>query len=117
MIQGIKIKLLQKVISGYDWANQPIYTTEWVDVDNVLIGEPYTDDVTQIMELYGKKLAYVMAIPKGDDHEWENTQVELPGPFSGIYNTVGVPTAGIEANIPLKWNKKVRIERYVKSDS
>lgn len=116
MIQGIKIKLLQKVISGYDWANQPIYDTEWVEVDNVLIGEPSTDDVTQVMELYGKKVAYVMAIPKGDAHDWENTQVELPSPFSGIFNTIGVPTAGIEANIPLKWNKKVKIERYVESE-
>lgn len=117
MIQGIKIKLLQKTISGYDWSNQPEYTTEWVEVDDVLVGEPSTDDVTSTLELYGKKVNYLLAIPKGDSHDWENTQVELPAPFSGIYNTIGAPTAGIESNIPLRWNKKVKIERYVQDEN
>jgi hypothetical protein len=82
-----------------------------VTVSNVLVGEPTTDDITQALDLYGKKVAYMLAIPKGDETEWENTQVKLPKPFRGIYNTVGIPIAGIEANIPLKWNKKVKIER------
>jgi hypothetical protein len=117
VIQGIDIKLLQKTVSGYDWSNQPIYDLEWVTVENVLVGEPTSDDVIQSQELYGKKVCYTLAIPKGDDHIWENTQIELPEPFAGVYNTIGIPTAGIEANIPLKWNKKVKIERYEQDQS
>ena len=116
-IQGISIKVLQKTISGYDWSNQPIYSLEWVTVDDVLVGEPSTDDITQAIDLYGKRIAYVLAIPKGDTHEWANTRVMLPEPFAGVYQTVGIPMAGIEANIPLRWNKKVRIEAYVTGQS
>lgn len=116
-IQGIEIKVMQKTITGYDWANQPIYSLEWATVENVLVGEPTTDDITQALDLFGKRIAYVLAIPKGDTHEWENTRVMLPEPFEGVYFTVGVPMAGIEANIPLKWNKKVKIAAYVKGQS
>ena len=119
-IQGIDIEVRQVVGSTgieYDWAGQPIYQTEWVKVSDVLVGEPTTDDVTQTLDLYGKRVAYMLAIPKGDRHIWENTQVRLPEPFAGIYNTVRVPTAGIEANIPLRWNKKVKLERYVQDEN
>ena len=116
-IRGIEIQLLQKTITGYDWANQPIFSLEWVTVDNVLVGEPTTDDITQALDLYGKRIAYVMAIPKGDTHDWVNTKVMLPEPFAGVFHTVGIPTAGIEENIPLQWNKKVKIEAYVTGQS
>lgn len=116
-IQGISIQVMQKTITGYDWANQPIYSDEWVSVDNVLVGEPTTDDITQALDLFNKRIAYVMAIPKGDTHEWVNTKVRLPEPFAGEYQTVGIPTAGIEENIPLQWNKKVKIEAYAEGQS
>ena len=61
--------------------------------------------------LFGKKVAYMLAVPKGDTHNWVNAKVTLPSPFEGEYRTIGYPTVGIESNIPLKWNKKVRIER------
>ena len=99
--------------------NKKIYVPKLIEgtLDDVLVGEPSTDDVTSTLELYGKRVNYLLAIPKGDSHDWENTQVELPSPFSGIYNTIGVPTAGIESNIPLRWNKKVKIERYVQDEN
>ena len=51
------------------------------------------------------------AILKASD-DWTDTEVILPEPFAGRYRTIGYPTAGIEANIPLRWNKKVKVERY-----
>ena len=60
----------------------------------------------------GKKIAYTLAIPKGDENTWEDTFVTLPAPFGGTYRTIGSPTAGIEENIPLRWNKKVHLERF-----
>jgi hypothetical protein len=61
--------------------------------------------------MYGKKIVYTLAIPEGDDHVWEDTFVTLPAPMGGRYHTIGIPTAGIEANIPLRWNKKVHLEK------
>ena len=109
---GVKVMLVEKVQTGVDALNHPIYEANYIEVDNVLVGEPTSDDITNTMALYGKKAKYVLAIPKGDANEWTDTEVILPYPFEGKYKTIGYPTAGIEANIPLKWNKKVTVERY-----
>ena len=111
-IKGITVKIIEKTQTGVDDTDRPIYTEKKVDVDNVLVGEPSTDDITNEINLSGKLIAYVLAIPKGDTHNWVNTDVELPSPFEGRYHTIGIPTAGIEENIPLSWNKKVKLEAY-----
>lgn len=112
MIKGVTIKLLEKVQTGADDFGAPVYEETPVDIENVLVGEPSTEDITQTLNLYGKHVQYVLAIPKGDTHEWEDKKVILPEPFAGTYQTIGFSTAGIEENIPLSWNRKVKVERY-----
>lgn len=51
----------------------------------------------------------MLGIPKGDLHHWEDSTVEF---FGQKYKTFGFTIEGIEANIPLAWHKKVRVERY-----
>lgn len=109
MIRGVTIKLKVRTENGTDEFNQPIYSDSWVDVDNVLIGEPSSNDVASALNLYGKRLAFTLAIPKGDDHDWVNTEVRF---FGRIFRTVGEPVQGIEELIPLSWNKKVQVETY-----
>ena len=111
-MRGVTITLYNKVQTGVDAFNRPVYEDVATTVDNVLIGEPTTEDVINELNLTGKHLAYTLAIPKGDTNDWTDTEVILPAPFAGRYKTIGYPTAGIEANIPLKWNKKVKVERY-----
>lgn len=108
---GISVTLEVKTQTGTDNFGQPIYKTTNESVSDVLVGEPSTDDVTNALAMYGKKVVYTLAIPKGDTHTWEDTYVTLPDPFGGRYHTVGFVTAGIEANIPLRWNKKVHLEQ------
>ena len=110
-MKGITIKLIERTQGGVDALNRPVYIKTETNVEDVLVGQPTTDDVSNAQVMYGKKVAYVLAIPKGDNHAWEDTDVILPEPFAGTYHTIGYPTAGIEANIPLRWNKKVMIER------
>lgn len=110
-MKGITVTLKKKTQTGFDAFGRPTYTTVSVDVEDVLVGEPSTDDVTNTLTMYGKKIAYTLAIPKGDTNDWVDTNVFLPDPFTGKYHTIGYPTAGIEANIPLRWNKKVHLER------
>ena len=112
MIKGITVQLIKKTEGALDPLGNPTYTETKIPVSNVLVGEPTSDDITDSLQLYGKIVAYVLGIPKGDENDWTDTDVELPAPFEGKYRTVGYPTAGIEANIPLKWNKKVKVERY-----
>lgn len=112
MIKGITIQLIVKTQIDVDALNHPIYEDSVVEVNNVLVGEPSSDEITNTLSLYGKKAKYTLAIPKGDDNIWTDTEVILPSPFQGKYRTIGYPTAGIEANIPLSWNKKIMVEQY-----
>ena len=63
----------------------------------------------RVVGLDGKKIRYQLAIPKGDDHIWEDTLVEF---FGETWRTIGFTATGIEDLIPLSWNRKVWVERY-----
>lgn len=112
MIQGVEIRILERTQTGTDGFNRPVYSETEETVANVLVGEPSSNEITDTLNLTGKRVAYVLGIPKGDMHDWANKRVVLPEPFAGTYRTIGFPIAGIEANIPLAWNKKVMVERY-----
>lgn len=111
-MKGVTVTLEKKTQTGTDGFGQPIYTSESISVDDVLVGEPSTDDITNNLAMYGKTIVYTLAVPKGDMNDWEDTYVTLPEPMGGTFHTVGIPTAGIEENIPTRWNKKVHLERF-----
>ena len=112
MLTGVTVQLIKKTAGDPDPIGQPTYTEDPVNVNDVLVGEPSTNEVTDALQLYGTVVAYTLGIPKGDTNDWTDAEVILPEPFAGRYRTIGYPTAGIEANIPLRWNKKVKVERY-----
>ncbi len=111
-MRGITIQLVVKTQDGTDALNRPKFVNSIVEVENVLVGEPSTEEIANSTSLYGRKAKYTLAIPKGDDNVWTDTEVYLPSPFEGKYRTIGEPTAGIESLIPLDWNKKVLLEKY-----
>ena len=108
-MRGISIILYTSTQTGTDDFNRPIYTEAPVTVENVLVGEPSTDDIVAEINMTGKRLAYTLAIPKGDTHDWTDKTVEF---FGERFKTIGEPTQGIDHLIPLSWNKKVKVERY-----
>jgi len=108
-MKGTTIQLVVKTQSGTDPFGAPIYTEELVDVPDVLVGSPTTDDITDSLSLYGKKIEYMLGIPKGDTHNWVDTDVIIWG---NRYRTFGYPITGEQANIPLRWGQNVRVERY-----
>lgn len=111
-MRGITILLYEEVLQGYDQFNKPIYEKAPVQVDNVLVAPTSEQEVLDVLNLYGKKAVYTMAIPKGDNHDWEDKTVEF---FGYKWHTIGIPLEGIEELMPLSWNKKVRVERYGES--
>ena len=106
---GVSVTLKKRTRTGYDDFGAPVYTTTDVVVSNVLIGEPTTDQIVEDLNIYGKRLAYTLAIPKGDTNDWKDVDVVF---FGETFRTYGEPTQGIESLIPLSWNKKVKVERY-----
>lgn len=109
LIKGITVKLYDKVQTGEDGFGHPIYKEVAVEVENVLVGEPTTDDITTTQDITGKVVVYTLAIPKGDQNDWKDKRVEF---FGDTFITIGFPVQGIEANIPLCWNKKIKVARY-----
>lgn len=109
MITGITVNLINQVATGADAFGAPTYTEIVTAVDNVLVAPASVDDITSSVELYGKKAVYTIAIPKGDTHLWED---QIVGFFGHRWRIFGYPEEGIEANIPLAWNQKWKVERY-----
>lgn len=114
MILGTTVYLVEQTQTGVDGFDVPIYSETLEPVENVLIGEPSTDDVATSTELYGKTIKYMLGIPKGDAHDWKDKKVVWTDAY-GIEHTVrtfGFPITGIEANVPGPWHMKVRCEDY-----
>ena len=113
-LRGVTVTLYEKTKTGVDDFGNPLYEEIPVDVDNVLVGEPSTDDITTSTAMYGKTISCVLGIPKGDTHNWMDSKVKWTDAYGQTFTlrTFGFPITGIEANIPLHWNKKVRCEAY-----
>lgn len=109
MIKGITVTLINKQEVDKDPFGNPIYEDVKIEVDNVLVSPVSTEDIVNINELTGKKAVYTLAIPKGDENDWEDAEVIF---FGKRWRTFGIPIEGIEYLIPLDWNKKVMVERY-----
>lgn len=109
MIKGITVLLTVRVQSGTDDFNRPTYTETVTSVDNVLVGPAGTEAVVNDLQLYGKHLAYELYIPKGDSHDWTDATVQF---FDQTFRTYGMPEQWIGENVPLGWNKRVKVERY-----
>lgn len=109
MIHGITVRLYVKTQTGTDDFGAPVFEETPKEVCNVLVGEPTSEDIVSSLQLYGKRIAYTLAIPKGDEHDWEDVTVEF---FGQKFRTYGGATQGIDTLIPLCWNKKVKVERY-----
>lgn len=108
-MKGAAVVLYERTQTGTDAFNDPVYAETAVTVQNVLIGEPTTDEVTSSVELYGRKIEYMLGLPKGDAHNWEDATVEI---FGKKFRTFGATIQGIEENVPTPWHKKVRVCRY-----
>lgn len=110
LIKGITVQLAVRTQVGEDPFHRPLYEETLEDVENVLVAPVSGDEIVETLNLTGKRAVYQLAIPKGDAHDWENARVVF---FGQSWRVIGAPTEGIEALIPLSWNKKVKVESYV----
>lgn len=115
-IKGTTVTLYKETQTGVDPFGNPQFEREAITVDNVLVGEPSTDDITTSTSLYGKKISYMLGIPKGDTNDWTDKEISWTDAY-GIEHkckTFGFPITGIEANLPksMPWHMKVRCEAY-----
>lgn len=113
-MRGITVTLYTTTETGRDALNNPIVTETAETVENVLVGEPSTDDYTSSVALFGKQIRFMLGIPKGDTHDWTDKKVTWTDAQGNtqMVHTFGFPIMGVEANIPGPWHMKVRCEQY-----
>lgn len=104
LLKGETVTLTVKTATAPDAFGNMQYTESTVEVNNVLVGSPSANDI----EMYGTGIEYVLGIPKGDTHDWEHTKVTF---FGKTFKTLAVET-GTSENIPLAWDKNVKVGRY-----
>jgi len=107
MIKGISVILHTKTLTGKDSFGQPTYSDGTKTVGNVIVSPVSSNDAASELNISGKKIVYELCIPKDDTNTWEDTTVEF---FGQTFKTVGFATECIDP--PLRWNKKIKVERY-----
>lgn len=108
-MKGETVILLSRTKTGTDPFGADVYTENEVEVKNVIVGTPSTDDITTNLNLYGKQLLFVLGIPKGDKNNWKDAVVIIRGEK---YKTYGFPLTQTEENVPGRWNTQVKVVRY-----
>jgi hypothetical protein len=114
MLRGTTVTLYEQTQTGVDAFGAPVYKETPVEVPNVLLGEPSTDDIITSVQVYGKVIRYMLGIPKGDTHDWMDKKVSWTDAYGIVHTaqTFGFPVTGIEENIPGPWHMKVRCVEY-----
>ena len=108
-MKGTTVQLVVKTQTGTDEFGAPVYEETLETVSDVLIGQPSTNDLADSIDLNGKRIDYVLGIPKGDTHNWVDTEIIF---FGQRFKTVGYPQTGIQENIPLRWGQNVKVVHY-----
>lgn len=110
-IHGIPVILYERTVTGTDALGAAVYEETPVTVENVLVSpvEATTDPPLSSVMLTGKEGAYILGIPKGDAHVWEDRRVSF---FGQDFRTESFSWQGIDSMIPLGWNKKIVARRF-----
>lgn len=108
MIKGITVQLWERVDVGENELGEPVYIGSPVEIKNVLVTPLSNEEIVTDLQLHGKRGVYELSVPKGDAHNWRDATVAF---FGHTFRTYGPGVEYIEANVPLRWNKKVRVER------
>ena len=133
-ITGIDVILYKNIQTGTDPFGTPMYTDDIYPsnevfpaddlyprdmvevVSNVLVGQPSDEEIITAVNLYGKRISYILGIPKGDTHDWQDKIIEWTDAYGQTHRckTFGFPITGVEANLPRRvpWHMKVRCEKF-----
>ena len=109
MIKTTTVTLYERTQISVDSFGAPIYETVPVEVPGVLVTPVSAEAIVTDLQLYGKRAEYELCLPKNDTHDWTNVKVSF---FGRTFRTFGTEIHYIDANVPLKWNTKVKVEAY-----
>lgn len=109
LLKGIPVVLIDREKVSDDPFGHPVFEKQEILVENVLVSPTDQEDVVNQLHLTGKRAVYTLAIPKDDVNDWEDKEVRF---FDKRWKVFTPVVQGIDALIPLEWNKKVMVERH-----
>ena len=109
LLQGQTIILYDRIQTGLDAFNAPVYEETSEDVPNILVCPTSTEDVTGNLQLHGSHAVYELLIPKDDTHQWEDREVFF---YGKRWKTFGAVQEWPEPLTPGPWNRRVKVEWY-----
>ena len=112
IVKGLTVTLYEKNELSVDDFGHKTYTENPVDVSNVFIQPTSDDAITSNIEIAGSHNSYVLHIPKGDTHRWEDSIVYLPAPYNIKVKTYASGMIYRNDLAPLDWNKQIEAEIY-----
>ena len=109
LIKGITVTLYERTQTGQDAFGAAVYTETPTPVENVLVTPLESSAVVGDLQMQGAHAVYELCLPKGDAHDWEGCRVDF---FGQSWRVCGFGVEFIPENVPLCWNRKVKVERY-----
>lgn len=108
-IRGKTVLLHEQTVTGKDPFGKNITSESLVEVENVLLEPADYSAIVDELNITGKRLAFILHIPKGDTHNWEDTKVDF---YGKTFKTFGPVMEYQEELTPLDWNKRVKVEKF-----
>lgn len=110
MLKGTDILYMKKTQIAVNEFHEPVYDVTFATIHNVLVAPVESlanSEIPEVDNLTRRKEVITLAIPKGDDHDWEDCEIVWN---NTKYRTVGKPVRGQEEMIPLDWHLKVKAQ-------
>lgn len=103
-MKGETVQVKIPSISGYDAHNNAIYSTETVEIDNVLIGPLSSTELSGSTRPDGWDIRYNLYFPKTFEGSLEGAEVCVRGQWLKVYGAPDYYLGG-----PTDWNRTVEV--------
>lgn len=91
-LKGVQVAVLRPTFGESDPFGAPVQgEPERIDVGNVLVDSPSGEDLESSVRQFGTACDLKLHFPKGFRGDLRGCSVEIPAPWSGVYEVLGDP--------------------------
>lgn len=106
MFRGEKVTVTKRTETGRDSFNNPVFSMEEIEVDNVLVAPGAAADVIDSVRPEGTEVTYTLYFPKTFDGKLENEKINVRGEWLDV---IGCPDRYSDELCPTSWNMVVMV--------
>lgn len=110
--KGRTVTVLRPVPGAVDPFGAPtVASVSREDVENVLVSQPSTDAIEQTTRQYGAACELTLNFPKTYTEPLRGCSIEMPAPWSGVFEVIGEPIPLQPDLCPDERNRDVHVRR------